>query len=66
MTLIETNGSEYAQLWFLSYVQLTTQFSSGFCARFLYQLMSAAVRLCWYRSSRVIQTHVLGRCCSAR
>ena len=66
MILIETNGSVYGQLWFLSYMQLTTKFRSGFCARFLYQLISAAVGLCWYKSSWVIQTHVFRRCCSVQ
>lgn len=58
---IETNGNDVnwftdGQLWFLSYMWLTTKFRSGFCAGFLYLLMSAAVGLCWCKSSWVIQT----------
>lgn len=65
MILIETNGSVYGQLWFLSYTQLTAKFRSGFCARFLYQLLSAAVGLYWYKSS-CVKSHVFGRCCSVQ
>lgn len=71
MILIETNGNDVnwftgGQLWFLSYMRLTTQFRSGFCAGSLHLLMSAAVALCWCKSSWVIQTHIFGRCCSVQ
>lgn len=58
----DTHGNKL-KLWFLSYMQLMTKFRSGFCAGFLYQLMSVAVGLCWYKSSWVFQSHVFRRCC---
>lgn len=61
--LMETNGSVCGQLWFLSYMQLVTKLRSGFCARFLYRLVSVAVGLCWCKSSWVFQSHVSRRCC---
>lgn len=41
-------------------MELTTNFRSGLCAGFLYQLMSMAVGWCWDKSSWIIQTQVSG------
>lgn len=57
-----THWNKLKHVWsgvgFGSFIQLASQFQSGFSARFLYLLVSMAVGLGWYKSSWVIQNHV--------